>query len=93
MTFIDDLQRRYDELLQLKKQVEQELTAVGNGLQVAQGLPGRPKLPPRFTRDEVIEAHKLHQQGVDTEWVLEGERQYKREKKREERARKKGDAA
>lgn len=92
MTFIDDLQRRYDELLKLKMQVDQELTAVRNGIRVAQGQPGRPELPPVYTRDETVEAHKLHGRGVDTEWVREGERQYKREAKRADRARRDGAA-
>jgi len=93
VSIIDDLNRRYAELLELKKRIEQELTAVTNGIRVAEGRPGRPLLPPAYTRDEVREAHKLYSQGVDTEWVREGERQYKREAKRAERARKNGDTA
>lgn len=78
------LARRYVELQDLKKKVDTELAAVENGLRMAGLLAGagRPRLAPTHTVAEAREAHRRFAAGErDEAWVLDGERQYQRERK------------
>lgn len=88
------LAARYIELQVLKKQLDVEITAIENGLRVA-GLfrVGRPKVPPTHTLTQCREAHARWQRGErDNQWVIDGERQYQRERKAAKRAEKKAAA-
>lgn len=78
-----DLLARRAELERLLVEVETEIVAVEDGLRVAGLMPaGRPRRRPTHTPAEAREAHRLHGQGETSDWIDEGERQYKRRNKR-----------
>lgn len=81
--------QRYARLQALKLQIDAEMLAVERGLIVAGILSrhGRPRAFPTHTASEARSAHAAWQRGERDDWVLQGERQYQREKKRDERAR------
>lgn len=74
-------------LEKLLVEVETELCAVEDGLRVAGLMPaGRPRMRPTHTPAEAREAHRLHQLGEHSDWIDQGERQYKRRDARRRRA-------
>lgn len=76
---IADLLARRAELERLLVEVETEIVAVEDGLRVAGLMPaGRPRKRPTHTPAEAREAHARHQAGESSDWIDEGERQYKR---------------
>lgn len=85
--YVAELLARRDRLERLLVEVEAELAAVEDGLRVA-GISrrGRPRARPTHTPTEAREAHRLHQLGERTPWVLAGEREFKRRNKRTERS-------
>lgn len=80
---VADLIARRARLERLLVETEIELVAVEDGLRVAGLMPaGRPRRRPTHTPAEAREAHRLHGQGETSDWIDEGERQYKRRNKR-----------
>lgn len=88
-TVAAQLAARYIELQDLKKKVDSELAAVENGLRMAGllALRGKPRLAPTHTVTEAREAHRRFAAGDrGSKWVIDGERQYQRERKNARRA-------
>ena len=85
---IGSLAERYAHLQELKKKLDTELSIVENGLRRAGLLAsGRPRLAPTHTLQESREAHRRWQAGErDNQWVIDGERQYQRERKMAQKA-------
>lgn len=85
---------RYHRLQALKKRIDEELLAVERGLCVAGILSrhGRPNIAPTHTVSQARASHAAWQRGERDQWTVDGERQYQREKKRDERARRRGAA-
>lgn len=86
---IDEMVARRDHLLDLRRRLESELVALERGLKVAGVLDGRgrPVSERTHTEADAREAHRRWARGERGEWVQAGERQYQREIKRSERAR------
>lgn len=93
------MRNRISRLLLVRDGIDQELTALRNGLRMAGDVdddleprrgPGRPTIPSLFTytEEEARAAHSLWVQGVHTDWSRDGERAYQRESKRRRTQRK-----
>lgn len=80
---------RYARLQELKLRTDADLTSVEAGLRMSGLLSrhGRPEKSPTHTVQQCRDAHAAWQRGDRDEWTTMGERQYQRERKREERAR------
>lgn len=81
---IDDMVAELRKLEALKLNIEQRMFNLERGLLVAGVMAkrGRPPVKNTHTVSEAREAHRRHQRGDRTEWVVKGERQYQREIKR-----------
>ena len=82
-----DALARLEQLQALRLRIDIEITAVENGLKVAGVLDnrGRPRVVPTHTLAEAKAAHAAHKRGERSDWIDAGERQYQRERKRDER--------
>lgn len=85
---IGQLAEKYAHLQELKKKLDTELATVENSLRRAGLLAsGRPRLAPTHTLAETREAHRRWAAGErDNQWVIDGERQYQRERKAAQKA-------
>ena len=82
---IGRMTQRYLDLEAVKRRVDAELTTLGVALRKAGVVTTRERKPATHTVSEAREAHNRWQRGIRTPWVVDGERQYQRERKRRAR--------
>lgn len=76
------LRDKRDRLVDLRATVDAELADVTATLHQLGALQSRALLPPTHTVDEARDAHRRFNAGDRDEWVVAGERQYQRDRKR-----------